>query len=127
METAEIIRQVLDVKQGVIPAIQLRERWFGKFDMTSDSNYELCWDEDKLTEGKSNRYDAELPSAVCDRATRFIMDEIETKVEGKVVILVAHGDICQILQTAFMRIDAWRQREIPHVDTAQWRDTLEFI
>ncbi|CAO3688510.1 unnamed protein product [Rhizopus microsporus] len=106
VETAEIIQGVLNdtVLQGKLGApiksLELRER---------------C------------QYDIESPSSVCDRATRFIVDEIESKMEGKTVILVAHGDICQIMLTAFKGTDAWRHREMEHVDTAHWRDTLDFL
>lgn len=95
--------------------------------MTSDDHYDVCWADDAATpdHGEHSAHNVEAPTAVCDRATRFIVDEIEARMEGKVVILVCHGDICQIAATAFMRIEPWRQREIKHVNTAEWRDTLE--
>lgn len=131
VETAGIIQTVLNdtVLHGKVAPpthnFALRERWFGDFDMTDDSNYEVCYVEDaKPDHGENNKYHCESPSQVCDRATKFIAEEIEPKMEGKIVILVAHGDICQILQSAFMRIEPWRQRELKHVDTADWRDTL---
>lgn len=132
VETAEIIQGVLNdtVLGGKVAApireMELRERWYGKLDMTDDKNYELCWIDDASPDhGEHSQYDIESPSHVCDRATKFIAEEIESKMEGKTVILVAHGDICQIMLTAFMRIEAWRHREIKHVDTANWRDTLQ--
>jgi broad specificity phosphatase PhoE len=131
VETAEITQAVLnevlaDKIAAPVREIELRERWYGKFDMTDDANYKLCWvDDASPTHGENSQYDIEAPSQVCDRATKFIVEEIENKMEGKTVILVAHGDICQIMLTAFIRTEAWRHREIKHVDTANWRDTLE--
>lgn len=112
-----------------IKNLELRERWYGQFDMTNDDNYNICWADDAAApdHGEHSQYDIESPSSVCDRATRFIVDEIESKMEGKTVILVAHGDICQIMLTAFKGTDAWRHREMEHVDTAHWRDTLDFL
>ncbi|CEG67354.1 hypothetical protein RMATCC62417_03798 [Rhizopus microsporus] len=135
VETAEIIQGVLNdtVLQGKLGApiknLELRERWYGQFDMTNDDNYNICWADDAAApdHGEHSQYDIESPSSVCDRATRFIVDEIESKMEGKTVILVAHGDICQIMLTAFKGTDAWRHREMEHVDTAHWRDTLDFL
>ncbi|CAO0792405.1 unnamed protein product [Mucor circinelloides] len=134
VETAEIIQGVLNdtVLHGKVAApireMELRERWYGKFDMTSDDNYELCWIDDAAEpdHGEHSQYDIESPSSVCDRATRFIVDKIENQMEGKIVILVAHGDICQIMLTAFAHTDAWKHRSLKHVDTANWRDTLDF-
>lgn len=133
VETAEIIQGVLNdtVLHGKVATptreMELRERFYGDFDMTSDDNYNVCWEDDKKAplHGEDSQYKIESPSSVCDRATRFIVDKIENKMEGKIVILVAHGDICQIILTAFMRIEAWRHREIKHVDTANWRDVSE--
>jgi broad specificity phosphatase PhoE len=130
VETAEIIQGVLNetVLGGKVATpiqeMELRERWYGQFDMTSDSNYDICWNDDDTApdHGENSQYDIEATSRVCDRASRFIVDKIESQFEGKIVILVAHGDICQILLTAFMRIESWRHREIKHIDTANWRD-----
>lgn len=105
--------------------MELRERFYGDYDMTSDDNYNLCWDDDKSpSHGEESKHSVESPSHVCDRATRFIQ-KLENEYQDKIIILVAHGDICQIMLTAFMRIEAWRHREIKHVDTANYRDTLE--
>ncbi|KAI9254401.1 histidine phosphatase superfamily [Helicostylum pulchrum] len=131
VETAEIIQGVLNRTAlngkiaGPIRDMELRERYYGDYDMTSDENYNLCWEDDKSsTHGENSKKFVESPSQVCDRATRFIQ-KLENEHEGKIIILVAHGDICQIMLTAFKRIEAWRHREIEHVDTADFRDILD--
>lgn len=130
VETAEIIYGVLKDTHGHVTApvheMELRERFYGDFDMTSDDNYNVCWEDDKTApdHGEHSQYKIESPSQVCDRATRFIAS-IEKEMQGKIVILVAHGDICQIVLTAFMGIEAWRHRQIKHIDTANFRDTLQ--
>ncbi|KAG2232395.1 hypothetical protein INT48_007299 [Thamnidium elegans] len=133
IETAEIIQNVLNQTAlngkiaGPIREMELRERYYGDYDMTSDDNYNLCWEDDKSsTHGENSKKFVESPSQVCDRATRFIQ-KLENEHEGKIIILVAHGDICQIMLTAFKRIEAWRHREIEHVDTANFRDTLDIL
>ncbi|KAI9486692.1 MAG: histidine phosphatase superfamily [Benjaminiella poitrasii] len=132
VETAEIIQGVLNdtVLGGKLAApireLELRERWYGKLDMTTDKNYELCWIDDAADpdHGEHSQYGIESPTSVCDRTTRFIVDKIESQMEGKTVILVAHGDVCQIMMTAFKQVEPWKHRQLKHVDTANWRDTL---
>ncbi|KAI8149959.1 putative 2,3-bisphosphoglycerate-dependent phosphoglycerate mutase [Fennellomyces sp. T-0311] len=123
-QTAEIFSKGLGIVEEPTPAMSLRERFYGEFDMTSDENYKVCWQDDATgpDHGEHSRYGIESPSSVADRTTRFIVDEIEAKMEGATVLLVAHGDVCQIMQTAFLHTDAWRHRELEHVDTANWRD-----
>ncbi|KAF7723768.1 hypothetical protein EC973_001681 [Apophysomyces ossiformis] len=126
-QTAEIIRSVLNETaqaniDSVTPNLALRERWYAEFDMTNDENYKVCWKDDEGPDhGENSPYGIEAPSSVADRTTRFIRD-IEEQVEGKIVILVAHGDVCQIMQTAFYGWEAWQHRQMEHVDTANWRD-----
>ncbi|KAI8072375.1 histidine phosphatase superfamily [Gongronella butleri] len=113
-------------KQVVAPATEayaLRERWFGNYDMKSDDLYDECWaaDAEEPDHGENSTHDVESPNAVCARATKFILDEIESKMQGKTVLLVAHGDIFQIMGAAFLRIEPWRQRQLAHVNTAEWR------
>ena len=38
------------------------------------------------------------------------------------VLLVAHGDVLQILQTAFTRVDVRTHRSLPHLETATVRE-----
>lgn len=132
METAGIIQETLSTTASIKvhtpePTLALRERWYGDMDMTTDDNYPLCWQDDAAApdHGEHSKHKVEGPQSVCDRVTRFIVEQIEPKIEGKVVILVCHGDVCQIMATAFMNIEPWRHREIKHVDTANWRDTWE--
>jgi broad specificity phosphatase PhoE len=129
-QTAEILHSVLvstSSLSGVdIPVpvsnIVLRERGYGDYELQSDSNYDLCWAEDaSKTHGENSKFNVESPRSVAERAAEFIK-EIESKTQGKTVILVAHGDICQIIQTLFTEgAEPWQHRELEHVNTADWR------
>ncbi|OZJ03612.1 hypothetical protein BZG36_03701 [Bifiguratus adelaidae] len=67
--------------------------------------------------------DVESPPHVRARAVALIR-ELEAKHQGANLILVMHGDIVQILQTAFVTgdMEAWRHRQLTHVGTGEWRD-----
>ena len=40
------------------------------------------------------------------------------------VLLVAHGDVLQIAQTAFARADPTQHRDLPHLETAAVRELV---
>ncbi|KAH8553771.1 histidine phosphatase superfamily [Umbelopsis sp. PMI_123] len=129
-QTADILHSVLVSTSSLsgtsIPApepnIVLRERGYGVYELQSDNNYEICWAEDASeTHGENSSSHVESPRSVAERAAGFIK-EIESKMQGKTVILVAHGDICQIIQTLFTEgFEPWQHRQLTHVNTADWR------
>ena len=125
--TAQIFSKGLGITAEPTPNMALRERFYGKLDMTSDENYKLCWIDDNAApdHGENSQYGIESTSSVVDRTTQFIVEEIEAKLEGQTVLLVAHGDVVQCMMTAFRHIEAWRHRELKHVDTANWRDMVQ--
>ncbi|CAO3589029.1 unnamed protein product [Absidia cylindrospora] len=117
METAAIIQETLNNNvlnntkiQDPTPTLSLRERWYADYDMTNDDNYKLCWVDDETApdHGEHSKHGVEGPASVSERTTRFIVETVEATMEGKTVILVCHGDVCQITATAFMHIEPWR-------------------
>ena len=62
----------------------------------------------------------ELTESVLKRAMAVI-SEAEQKYQNKLVIMVAHGDVLQILQTAFMGVHPRKHRALPHMNTAELR------
>ena len=48
----------------------------------------------------------------------------DQKVKNYMVICVAHGDVLQILQTAFAKIDGSLHRTLPHLETASLRQLI---
>lgn len=130
-QTAEILRSVLVSTSSLSgpdiaapePNIELRERGYGDFELQSDSNYEICWEEDASeSHGENSKYHIESPRSVAERAAALI-SEIDSKHEGKTIIMVAHGDICQIIQTLFTDgTEPWQHRQLDHVNTADWRE-----
>lgn len=118
-ETAEIAREVLGADKIIINKI-LRERNFGKWERTSDKNYNEVWKDDKLNPNhKINN--VESANDVQKRVTNMILD-LEKQFNGKRILLVSHGDALQILQTGFLKTSASKHREVPHLNKAEIRE-----
>lgn len=138
-ETAEIVQQTLQqaeiplydtskidnsIFDGLVLETRLRERWFGDWDGTSDDNYSRVWKDD-ATDPNHTLKNVESVNAVVQRTTECIV-EWDDRVQKCFIICVAHGDVLQILQTAFAKIDGAQHRSLEHLDTATLR-SLELV
>jgi glucosyl-3-phosphoglycerate phosphatase len=132
-ETAEIVRDKLleagipllyqNVAHGVYKGIsmetRLRERWFGEWDETEDTNYPNVWKDDAQDPNHSCK-GVESVNEVVARTTQCIC-EWDQRLERCMIICVAHGDVLQILQTAFAKMDPSKHRALDHLETAKLR------
>jgi broad specificity phosphatase PhoE len=100
---------------------RLSERYFGDFEMTTDKNYQLVWEHDKINPD-SNFANSESPNQVLERMLKVI-EECEKLDEeyGKTIFLVGHADSIHILETAFRNIDVQHHRDIPFMKNAEIR------
>jgi len=111
----------------------LRERWFGEWDGGSDVHYEDVWKDDAANPYHTVR-GVESVWSVLDRATRLVrsvddavsrscLDDDDDDDDGCLwIVCVAHGDVLQILQTAFGRnLDPSKHRSLDHLETATLR------
>mmetsp|Transcript_20303 Transcript_20303/g.40528 ORF Transcript_20303/g.40528 Transcript_20303/m.40528 type:complete len:286 (-) Transcript_20303:29-886(-) len=135
-ETAEILCGCLSQKGlevyggGVIFDTRLRERWFGSLNGGPDTEYGNVWKHDAVNPDH-NEFEAESVNSVVRRTSDFVL-ELE-KNFGEVpflsfgdpkkweCVLVAHGDVLQILQTAFNKVDGTNHRNLEHLETATIR------
>jgi len=118
-ETADIVRNVIKAKPIHLTA-KLRERWFGEWERTHNSNYHRVWVDDKINPEHKNMK-VESASEVQARTTSLIL-ELEKKYSDKKIVLVAHGDALQILQTGFMKQCPSTHRGIKHLEVAEIRE-----
>jgi broad specificity phosphatase PhoE len=127
--------------------VRLRERWFGEWDGKSDVHYQDVWKEDAM-DPYHTQHGVESVWSVVDRATALVCDwdeQIRTTAAAAIavcgdttdtdttttssgcnsmwVICVAHGDVLQILQTAFCHatMDPSQHRSLEHLETATMR------
>ena len=107
----------------VVTEIRLRERWFGDWDDTSDANYDNVWKDD-LIDPSHCLSNVESVDSVMERATKCIVDWDDSDnsgVQNHCVVCVAHGDVLQILQTAFQKRHGSQHRSLEHLETATLR------
>ena len=112
-ETATIMKRALRAKEVHLTR-RLRERHFGKWELTNLNNYKAIWQNDsagKLTAG------VESPDKVLDRVTRLVA-ELEKKYYAKDILLISHGDTLQILECGFQKLNPSQHRSLPHLDVA---------
>ena len=103
--------------------IRIRERWFGELDNGPDDKYNDVWERDE-TDADQEWKDVESVNKVRERASELVR-EIETETrEGEEadVVLVAHGDVLQILMTAFDGVRGEDHRGLKHLETAEIRE-----
>ena len=114
-------------KDGVVLETKLRERNFGNLNGGSDERYQDVWDID-IKDPSHNEFDVESVYSVVERTTKLVLDideELSSASQGEEkwkCILVAHGDVLQILQTGFKKMDGSLHRTLPHLETATVRE-----
>lgn len=118
-ETAKIAHHILVCQSQITLDVRLRERNFGELELGSDRRYSEVWSADQQ-QGNRSDIGVETVESVLDRALELILEQ-ESEFSGVSFLLIAHGDVLQILQTAFSTLPANRHRELPHLKTAELR------
>lgn len=118
-ETAEITAAALGARDAVVLSDRLRERFFGELDGQSNEHYEKVWAFD-LEDHLHERFGSESVASVLAR-TLSLIQELESRHEGRDILLVSHGDTLQILQTHFEAVRPSLHRSLPHLGTGEIR------
>ena len=117
-QTAEIVRAELGAPAVAI-ATELRERRFGRWELSATGNYARVWAADE-TDPFRAQDGVEPAASVLDRATALVA-ELERRHHDRDILLVSHGDILQILQAGFSGVDPSQHRKLPQLATAEIR------
>jgi broad specificity phosphatase PhoE len=118
-ETAEIAKNILKINEIHFTKF-LRERFFGNFEETDNTNYDNVWKHDK-NDPNHEIEEVESVNQVLDRATKLILT-LEEKYQNKKILLVSHGDTLQILETGFRKSCSSTHRKIKSLETAELRE-----
>ena len=112
-ETAEIIATAFGLT--ILFDENLRERGFGDFELTTNLNYDLVWQEDQLNPSH-HKWGVESVQEVANRMQRVVDRYVG---ENRGILLVSHGDPLQILQTLRSGRPISEHRNMPAIRTAQ--------
>lgn len=113
---------------GVVLERRLRERYFGDLNGGPDTRYQEVWDVD-VHDADHEEFNVESANSVLERTTKLIT-ELDDRLQSASeeggpcwkCILVAHGDVLQIMQTGFLKHeDASMHRSLDHLETASLR------
>lgn len=118
-ETAELAHVWLECAAAIEFDPRLRERGFGTHELQRDDAYHDVWRGDELDAGHQAN-GVESANQVMTRVTALILD-CEQRFCDASLLLVSHGDVLQILQTAFAGADARSHRSLEHLQTAEIR------
>jgi len=125
-ETAEYVAKQMkqnDIvlhKGDVILETRLRERYFGELNDGPDDKYNKVWEIDAVNPDHTE-FGVESVNSVLKRTSSLILEldeELSNENGDWLCILVAHGDVLQILQTGFQKINGSMHRSLPHLETA---------
>lgn len=118
-ETAQIAHRLLATQSPVQFAPLLRERYFGQLNGCTDDNYRKVWALDAANPDH-HQFGVESANEVVARGEKMI-DAIEAEHSGKSILLIAHGDVLQIMQTWFEGVSAACHRQLTPLNTAEVR------
>jgi probable phosphoglycerate mutase len=99
---------------------KLRERLFGDLEGRADDHYSQVWERDSV-DANHESFGVEPASGVLDRAVELI-EKLEWQLSGSVILLVAHGDVLQLLQCAFQSRPAAAHRQLDPLKVAEVRE-----
>jgi broad specificity phosphatase PhoE len=101
----------------------LRERSFGNLDLLEDDiNYQRVWEaDDQALDATGGLDTVESVMSVLHRSTKCVA-ELEKKYDNSLIVIVGHGDLLQILQTGFLKIDPRQHRTLDHLNQCEFRE-----
>lgn len=123
--TAEIAQKILNTTHPIQYSTALRERFFGELNGQNDTQYQMVWDIDQQNPDHQE-FGVESANQVVSRVSALILQLEQQPFDEKKnvrlkILLVAHGDVLQLLQTWFQDVPASQHRSLPHLETAEIR------
>ncbi|MBN2618403.1 MAG: histidine phosphatase family protein [Spirochaetales bacterium] len=121
VETATIICNKLNIKTPIIND-KLRERYFGKFNISDSINYEKIWSMDVM-DPESSIWGVESVNEVSERLHKLFV-ELEDQYNNSNIILVSHGDPLQILECMVSGKNIGEHRSINPINQGEYRKLI---
>jgi len=120
METADLLVRSLGLKKPVNAVKALRERYFGEYDMLEEEAYGKVWSRDRYDYASTDK-GVESVASVLARSTALVK-LVERMQSGKNVFLVTHGDLGQVLETGFHKMNPSLHRDLTNLKNAEIRE-----
>eukprot|EP00042_Codosiga_hollandica_P023340 m.91456 g.91456 ORF g.91456 m.91456 type:complete len:209 (+) comp51145_c0_seq1:2-628(+) len=118
--TADLLAKPLALP--VVVDQRLRERFFGDFELKANTHYDVVWQHDAVD--ANHTFDqVESVNSVIQRTSELVK-ALEAAHSDSVILLVAHGDVLQILQTVFAGVDGRLHRSLPHLHNCEVREMV---
>ncbi len=118
-ETADIMHSVLACNTEVQYSTLLRERDFGDFELSDQSNYTAVWQHD-VNQPDQTFHAVEPVKEVLKRGLAVI-DSLEQQQRNRSILLVGHGDVLQILLAHHHNINPRFHRSLSTIGNADIR------
>ncbi|QEN03922.1 histidine phosphatase family protein [Thiospirochaeta perfilievii] len=100
----------------------LKERFFGDFDLKSNKNYKIVWDRDRIDPEHKN-FNVESVKSVYNRTSSFVK-RVELEMKDMDILIVSHGDSLQILECWFNSMDPKYHRDLKPLEEGEFRPIL---
>jgi len=95
LETAEIMKSVIDATSPILIDTNLRERNFGSYELQDHAFYQEIWQHD-ISHPRKIKNSVESVEQTLLRSMKAL-SSLEKSYKGKTVLIVGHGDVLQIL------------------------------
>lgn len=118
-ETAEVFHRVVDAQAPIVYRAELRERYFGEWELHDAKQYQTVWNADE-NPALNGGFGVESVYQVLERVLS-LLTELDQKSKNMTYLLVAHGDVLQILLCHFHGLDVRWHRHMPMIKNAEIR------
>lgn len=119
IETAEIVKSVIDVKTSISIDVNLRERNFGNYELQDHKRYDEVWQND-IAYPSNSMSGVETVDQTLERSLKVIL-ALEALYIDSTILLVSHGDLLQMLFAHYHHINARFHRSISSINNAEIR------
>jgi broad specificity phosphatase PhoE len=119
LETAEIVKSVIDIAAPIATDSRLRERDFGNYELLEHRYYDDVWQNDISHPGESKN----SVESVLDTLARGLetINSLDQRYSDKTILLVGHGDVLQILLAHYHQINPRFHRSLSSLGNADIR------
>jgi probable phosphoglycerate mutase len=119
LETAEIVKSVIDTISPISIDSRLRERDFGAYELEDHGHYQDVWQQDLSHPDESTN----SVESVMDTLARGldVIASLDQQHHGKSILLVSHGDVLQILLAHHQNMNPRFHRSLSSLGNADIR------